>query len=129
MAVTTLPRTHSRRASVEAASLPPLVLVAALIMQHEWRRLTATQGLAWQIGGWIYVLLPCLALLWLRTRGVSLRSRARLACNLLPVALGLQIALGISTLLLVVPLPLAAAHQAGALLLFTVAIWTASELR
>ena len=30
MAVTTLPRTHSRRASVEATSLPPLVLVAAL---------------------------------------------------------------------------------------------------
>jgi cytochrome c oxidase assembly protein subunit 15 len=34
----------------------------------------------------------------------------------------LQAALGISTLLLVVPLPLAVAHQAGALLLLTAAL-------
>ena len=34
----------------------------------------------------------------------------------------LQVALGISTLLLVVPIPLAAAHQAGAVLLLTAAI-------
>ena len=32
--------------------------------------------------------------------------------------LAVQIALGISTLLLVVPVPLAAAHQAGAVLVF-----------
>jgi cytochrome c oxidase assembly protein subunit 15 len=31
--------------------------------------------------------------------------------------------------LLVVPLPLAAAHQAGALLLFTAALWTNHQLR
>ena len=35
----------------------------------------------------------------------------------------LQVALGISTLLLVVPVPLAAAHQAIGLLLFTVSIY------
>ncbi len=34
----------------------------------------------------------------------------------------LQVALGIATLLLVVPIPLAAAHQAGAVLLLTAAI-------
>jgi cytochrome c oxidase assembly protein subunit 15 len=33
-----------------------------------------------------------------------------------------QIALGIATLLLVVPVALAAAHQAGALIVFTVAL-------
>jgi cytochrome c oxidase assembly protein subunit 15 len=76
-----------------------------------------------------WLLFFAIPLFWMRTRGLSLRPRARLACNLLPVALGVQIALGISTLLLVVPLPLAAAHQAGALVLFSVAIWTASELR
>ena len=41
----------------------------------------------------------------------------------------LQIALGIATLLLVVPIPLAAAHQAGALLVFTAALFAAHRLR
>ncbi|MGQ0443646.1 MAG: hypothetical protein ACT4O2_00600, partial [Beijerinckiaceae bacterium] len=36
--------------------------------------------------------------------------------------------LGISTLVFVVPLPLALAHQAGALLLMTAAIWTLYEM-
>lgn len=40
-----------------------------------------------------------------------------------------QPALGILTLLLVVPVAVAALHQAGALLLFTAALWTAFELR
>ena len=76
-----------------------------------------------------WVLFVTIPLFWLGTRALRLRPRARLACNLLPIALGLQIVLGISTLLLVVPLPLAAAHQAGALILFTAAIWTTHELR
>jgi cytochrome c oxidase assembly protein subunit 15 len=37
----------------------------------------------------------------------------------------LQAALGIATLLLAVPVPLAAAHQAGAVLLLACALWTA----
>jgi cytochrome c oxidase assembly protein subunit 15 len=40
-----------------------------------------------------------------------------------------QVSLGISTLLLVVPLPLAAAHQAGAVLLFAAALHAAHALR
>jgi len=76
-----------------------------------------------------WVLFFAIPLFWLGTRGLQLRPGARRACNLLPIALGLQIAIGIATLLLVVPVPLAAAHQAGALLLFTVAIWAAHELR
>jgi heme a synthase len=65
---------------------------------------------------------------WFRARRLPLRPRARLASHLLLVALAAQIALGISTLLLVVPVPLAAAHQAGALILFSVALWVTSEL-
>ena len=76
-----------------------------------------------------WLLFLVVPLFWLGTRGLQLQPRARRACNLVPVALGVQIALGIATLLLVVPIPLAAAHQAGALLLFTAAIWTAHELR
>ena len=41
----------------------------------------------------------------------------------------LQIALGISTLLLVVPIPLAAAHQAGAVMVFAAALFAAHALR
>jgi cytochrome c oxidase assembly protein subunit 15 len=44
---------------------------------------------------------------------------------LLPGALGLQVALGIGTLLSGVALPLAAAHQAGAVILFAAALWNA----
>jgi len=40
----------------------------------------------------------------------------------------LQFALGVATLLLVVPLPLAAAHQAGAVLLFAAALNAAHTL-
>src|SRR5215470_3370250 len=57
---------------------------------------------------------------WLRTRGAP--PRVRLAGSLLLFALAVQIALGIATLLNTVPVPLAAAHQAGALLVFTAAL-------
>jgi cytochrome c oxidase assembly protein subunit 15 len=41
----------------------------------------------------------------------------------------LQAALGISTLLLAVPIPLAAAHQAGAVVLWTLALWSLHATR
>lgn len=41
----------------------------------------------------------------------------------------LQVALGISTLLLYVPTPLAATHQSGSVALLSLAIWVLSELR
>ena len=44
-------------------------------------------------------------------------------------SLAVQIALGIATLLLVVPVPLAAAHQAGAVLVFAAALNVAHALR
>ncbi|MGJ3259326.1 MAG: COX15/CtaA family protein [Rhodospirillales bacterium] len=48
---------------------------------------------------------------------------ARTRANILLAVACLQVALGISTLLLMVPIPLAAAHQAGALLLFACSVW------
>jgi cytochrome c oxidase assembly protein subunit 15 len=53
----------------------------------------------------------------------------RAPLSLLLAAACLQVALGISTLLLVVPIPLAAAHQAGAMLLFTAALLARHSLR
>jgi cytochrome c oxidase assembly protein subunit 15 len=66
---------------------------------------------------------------WARVRRSAAPRRARLAANLLLGALALQIALGIATLLNAVPVPLAAAHQAGALLVFTAALLAAHALR
>jgi cytochrome c oxidase assembly protein subunit 15 len=55
--------------------------------------------------------------------------RARIGAHLLLALLAVQITLGICTLLLVVPLPLAAAHQAGALLLFAATLNVVHALR
>src|SRR5581483_6441252 len=55
--------------------------------------------------------------LWGRRQPVSARLRGALAAVALLATL--QLALGIATLLLMVPIPLALAHQAGALLLVT----------
>jgi cytochrome c oxidase assembly protein subunit 15 len=62
---------------------------------------------------------------WLRVRREGSPPRAKLGADLLLAALALQIALGIATLLLAVPVPLAAAHQAGALLVFSAALFAA----
>jgi len=66
---------------------------------------------------------------WLRIRKQELPGRARKAANALLHTAVLQVALGITTLLLVVPIPLAAAHQAVAMLLFTVALFLCHALR
>jgi len=66
---------------------------------------------------------------WLRVRREAAPPRARLGAHLLLAALALQIALGIATVLNAAPLPLAAAHQAGALLVFTAALYAAHSLR
>lgn len=66
---------------------------------------------------------------WWHSRWVALAPRARRVANGLPLMAGLQVALGISTLLLVVPVSLAAIHQAGAVVLLTMALWLVYELR
>ena len=73
----------------------------------------------------LIVLVP--ALWWWIRRSVPV-PRARLQSNLLIAALVLQVTLGVATLLSVVALPLAAAHQAGAVLLYAASLWTAYAL-
>jgi cytochrome c oxidase assembly protein subunit 15 len=67
--------------------------------------------------------------LWLWSRGLPLPSRMRPVMALLPAAATLQAALGIATLALVVPVPLAAAHQAGAFLLLAAVLWALHRAR
>src|SRR5947209_544815 len=66
---------------------------------------------------------------WLRVRRDAAPSRAKLWAHLLLAALALLTGLGIATLLHTVPVPLAAEHQAGALLVLSAALFAAHSLR
>lgn len=66
---------------------------------------------------------------WYKSRQLPLLGTTRLACNLFLLMLAIQITLGISTLLMVVPIPLAASHQGGAVLLFAASLWVSHRLR
>jgi cytochrome c oxidase assembly protein subunit 15 len=80
-----------------------------------------------RLGAWLLALL--VPWFWLQARREALAPRARLAGHLLLGMLALQVALGIATLLLLVPIPLAAAHQGGAVLLVTAALLANHALR
>jgi cytochrome c oxidase assembly protein subunit 15 len=66
---------------------------------------------------------------WWTARKSDVPTRLRPGVNALLHTAVLQVALGISTLLLMVPLVLAAAHQAVAVLLFTVMLYLCHGLR
>jgi len=81
------------------------------------------RALAWLLA----ILVPAL---WWRLQSVDgPPPRGRAGGHLLLALLALQIALGIATLILVVPVPLAAGHQAGAVLVFAAALNVAHALR
>ncbi|MDA0786028.1 MAG: COX15/CtaA family protein [Proteobacteria bacterium] len=73
--------------------------------------------------------LAAVTALWWRSRWLALAPRARRVDNGLMAMAVAQVLLGITTLLLVVPVHLAATHQAGAVLLFTTILWFTHELR
>ena len=86
---------------------------------------TAVQFTHRAIGWTLIALVPTL---WWWTRKSVPAPTARIESNWMLVALVLQVGLGISTLLSVVALPLAAAHQAGAVALFAATLWTTHAL-
>ena len=67
-----------------------------------------------------------IAALWLRRSAAPAATRP---ISLLAVMVFLQAGLGIGTLLLQVPIPLAAAHQAGAVVLWTLTLWSLHATR
>ena len=67
--------------------------------------------------------------LWLWAPRVGLARRGHSAVHVLFAMATLQVVLGVSTLLLVVPVWLGAAHQAGALLLLTATLWALHAVR
>ncbi|MDQ3077921.1 MAG: phosphatidate cytidylyltransferase [Pseudomonadota bacterium] len=44
------------------------VALAACVMFYEWRRIVDGWGFGWQVAGFVYALLPAIALLWIRDR-------------------------------------------------------------
>lgn len=68
-----------------------------------------------------YVTFATIVALWWRARGAE--PRLRRAVTALAHMSVLQVGLGIATLLLTVPLPLAVLHQAGAAVTFSLAVW------
>ncbi|MCC7167544.1 MAG: COX15/CtaA family protein [Rhodospirillales bacterium] len=66
---------------------------------------------------------------WMKSRSAALPARAHRACDALGLMALVQVGLGIATLLLIVPVWLGSLHQAGALVLFTLALWALHELR
>lgn len=103
-----------------------LVPPEAFMLEPWWRNFlwnVATVQLVHRALFWL--LLVLIPLLWWHAR----RTPARIAAHHLLAMFLIQAALGIATLLLAVPVPLAASHQAGAVLLFAAALWTAHELR
>jgi len=73
----------------------------------------------------VFFLVP---IYWYLTTRVVTSNRLKTGLHLLLIMVVIQVALGISTLLLVVPISLAAAHQAGALLLFTIVLFTTQQV-
>ena len=75
------------------------------------------------------VVVAAVVVLWSRAGGPALGAGVRRAVNMMALVVLVQAALGIATLLLVVPVALGAAHQAGAFVLFACALWAVHTLR
>jgi cytochrome c oxidase assembly protein subunit 15 len=112
---------------MNGAVAPPEILVLEPAWRNFFYNMATVQfdhrALAWLLAlvvPWFW---------WTLRHARGLPPRARFGGDLLLVLLAVQIALGISTLLLVVPIGLAAAHQAGAVLVFAAALNVANALR
>ena len=70
----------------------------------------------------------CVIVFWVWIRERNITPGAKRSATYLMAMGVIQVVLGVSTLLLVVPVPLAALHQAGAVVLLGFSIWTAHEL-
>jgi cytochrome c oxidase assembly protein subunit 15 len=102
-----------------------------LMLEPWWRNFfwnMATVQFDHRVSAWLLAL--TIPVLWWKLKTTeALPARARVGGHLLLALVTVQIALGVATLLLVVPIPLAAAHQAGAVLTYAAALNVAHALR
>lgn len=76
-----------------------------------------------------YITTGLVLLLWTKGRSKQITRRAHRALSMLALSVVIQISLGITTLLLVVPLPVAVLHQLGAATVFCLSVWSVHALR
>ena len=76
-----------------------------------------------------YLLCLMIPALWFMCKRYPLAPRSKTILNLFMIMLVIQVGLGISTLLLVVPVSLGVMHQGGALILLSIALLVNHELR
>jgi len=112
---------------MQGAIVPPEILM----LEPWWKNFfwnMATVQFGHRVGAWLlFFLVPVLC--WKLARAPGVPVRAEKGGNALVAMLGVQIALGVATLLMVVPLHLAALHQAGAVIVFALALNVAHALR
>lgn len=107
-----------------------LVPPEILMLDPWWANLftnMATVQFNHRLFAWLLMLVVP-TLWWLVWRRVTAPA-PRLAVSLLLGWLAVQVSLGVATVLLRVPMPVAAAHQGGAVVFLALALWTAFELR
>jgi cytochrome c oxidase assembly protein subunit 15 len=106
--------------------VPPEILMLAPWWKNFFWNMATVQfdhrAIAW-------LLAFAIPLLWWRLQDRRLPARVRGGATALLAMLAVQIGVGIATLINVVPLPLAALHQAGALIVFALALNVAHALR
>jgi len=73
--------------------------------------------------------LALVSLVALRARSLPLPPHVKTAALALGLMGWCQVAMGVTTLLLYVPVPVAAAHQSGALMTLSIAMWLAHEMK
>jgi cytochrome c oxidase assembly protein subunit 15 len=107
-----------------------LVPPEILMMDPWWKNFfwnMATVQFDHRLGAWI--LAGVAAIAWWKSKRASVPPRARVAAHLVLAMLAIQFALGVATVLNGAPIGLAAPHQAGAVLLFALALNFAHALR
>jgi cytochrome c oxidase assembly protein subunit 15 len=112
---------------MNGAVVPPEILMLDPVWKNIFYNMATVQFdhrlLAWMLAF-------AVPLLWWNTvRNARAPRAARVGAHLLLAMLAVQVTLGILTLVYVVPVPLAALHQAGALLLFASALNLAHAVR
>jgi cytochrome c oxidase assembly protein subunit 15 len=107
-------------------AVPPEILMLAPWWKNFFWNMATVQFDHRAVGWLLAFTVP---LLWWRLQAPALPRRARIGGTALLAMLAVQLCLGIATLIYVVPLPLAAMHQASAVILFALALNVAHSLR
>jgi len=112
---------------MNGAWIPPEILM----LEPAWTNFfwnMATVQFDHRVGAWLLFFLA--PVLWWKLRTADgVPARAEKGGNALLAVLAIPLALGIATQLLVVPLSLAALHQAGAAVVFALAVYVAHAMR